>query len=687
MSTLFQPLELSGIRLRNRIVHASMTTRMSAGGGVTEPQLRYFENRARGGAAMVVTEPLTLSPLQDVPHKTRAWHDDHMPHLRRLAEAVERHDCRLVAQIQDPGRARHVAGKHLAAWAPSALPDDLSWSMPREITAAEIAELIADFAESSHRLQRCGFSGVELSCGHGHLFHQFLSPRANRRQDDWGGDVEGRTRIVRDLVAAIRSACGERFIIGLKLPGDDGYADSIPLEEAARLAHCITAPRHGDGSVVVQARHEVALPSDGDFRPCGASYVAFAQGTHGATLDAHLPDRFGPREPWRDMNRRLRQHVHGLPLMALGRIVDPAQAHALLDSGEAELVGLGRTLVADPAWPLKVAADRAHDIRYCLSCNTCWESIITRAQTLACVNNPRLAQPDEVDFKPERAARPRRVMVVGAGIAGLEAAWVAAARGHTVRLVGSGAEPGGKARLRSLLPGGEEVTSIFDHQIVSAQRMGVDCRFGQAATLAEVLAWAPDAVVLATGSRMTPPPWLVADPQGSHAADLVPDLRQAMQDLQGLTRRQPGTAVLFDMDHGESVYAAALRLHACFERVVLLTPRPSLADDLALVTRQTLLRRLTQAGVELWPLSQPRWDAQALEDGRLAVESIYGGPTRTLENVALLTYATPRARNDELATPLRIHAPSIEIHLVGDCLSPRDMLAATGEGHAVGLRV
>jgi 2,4-dienoyl-CoA reductase-like NADH-dependent reductase (Old Yellow Enzyme family) len=610
-----------------------------------------------------------------------------MPHLRRLAEAVERHDCRLVAQIQDPGRARHVAGKHLAAWAPSALPDDLSWSMPHEITAAEITQLIADFAESSHRLQRCGFSGVELSCGHGHLFHQFLSPRANRRQDDWGGDVEGRTRIVRDLVAAIRSACGERFIIGLKLPGDDGYADSIPLEEAARLAHCITAPRHGDGSVVVQARHEVALPSDGDFRPCGASYVAFAQGTHGATLDAHLPDRFGPREPWRDMNRRLRPHVHGLPLMALGRIADPAQAHVLLDSGEAELVGLGRTLVADPAWPLKVAADRAHDIRYCLSCNTCWESIITRAQTLACVNNPRLAQPDEVDFKPERVARPRRVMVVGAGIAGLEAAWVAAARGHTVRLVGSGAEPGGKARLRSLLPGGEEVTSIFDHQIVSAQRMGVDCRFGQAATLAEVLAWAPDAVVLATGSRMTPPPWLVADPQGSHAADLVPDLRQAMQDLQGLTRRQPGTAVLFDMDHGESVYAAALRLHACFERVVLLTPRPSLADDMALVTRQTLLRRLTQAGVELWPLSQPRWDAQALEDGRLAVESIYGGPTRTLEDVALLTYATPRARNDELATPLRIHAPSIEIHLVGDCLSPRDMLAATGEGHAVGLRV
>lgn len=704
MDTLFQPFELSGIRLRNRIVHASMTTRMSSGGGVTEPQLRYFENRARGGAAMVVTEPLTLSPLQDVPHKTRAWHDDHIPHLQRLADAVERHDARILAQIQDSGRARHMAGKHLAAWAPSALPCDLSWSMPREITPAEIERLIADFAESSQRLQRCGFSGVELSCGHGHLFHQFLSPRSNRRDDGWGGSVEGRTRIVRDLVAAIRAACGERFIIGLKLPGEDGYPDSIPIDEAARLADCITAPRH-------------------------ASYVAFAQGTHGATLDLHLPDRFGPREPWREMNRRLRPHVHGLPLMALGRIADPAQAHAVLDGGEAELVGLGRTLVADPAWPLKVAADRAHEIRYCLSCNTCWDTIITRSQTLACVNNPRVAHPDEVAFQPERVATPRRMMVVGAGIAGLEAAWVAAARGHTVRLVGSGAEPGGKARLRSLLPGGEEVTSIFDHQIVSAQRAGVDIMLGHTATVDEVLAWKPDAVVLATGSRMTPPPWLpqggaTGDERGARmrmaaeeAAQLVPDLRQVMADLQGVTRSQPGTAVVFDMDHSEAVYAAALRLRTCFERVVLLTPRPSFADDMAIVTRQTLLRRLVQAGVELWPLSQPRWDADALEEGRLTVESVYGGspesagvlpnsvhpasdglsaarttpramPTRQiLDGVVLLTYATPRARNDALADGLRRLAPTIEVHAVGDCLSPRDMLAATGEGHAIGNRI
>jgi len=657
MDTLFSPTELSGLRLRNRIVHASMTTRMSALGGVTEPQLRYFENRARGGAAMIVTEPLTLSALQDVPHKTRAWHDDHEPHLKRFADAVESHDCRLVAQIQDPGRARHQAGKHLAAWAPSALPDDLSWSMPREMRVDEIHRFIEDVAQSSWRLQRCGFSGVELSCGHGHLFHQFLSPRANRRDDAYGGSWEGRTRFIRELVNAIRQHCGERFIIGLKLPGDDGYADSIGVAEAAVFTPLLLASRQ-------------------------VSYVAFAQGTHGLTLEAHLPDRFGEREPYRAMQRALKPCLGGVPMMALGRIADPAQAHALIDGGEAELVGLGRTLVADPAWPLKAAGGRAHDIRYCLSCNTCWESIITRSQTLACVNNPRVAQPDEVDFWPQPTPTPLNIVIVGAGIAGMEAAWVAAARGHRVRVLSRGSDVGGAARLRSELPGGEEVSSIYDYQRVAAERAGVRVEWGVEVTADQVLALAPDHVVLATGATMTPPMWLPAEGQDE---GWVPDLRQAMASLSSVRQRQAGTAVLYDMDHTEGTYASALHLAVRFEQVVLLTPRPSFADDMALVTRQTLLRCMAQAGIELCPLSEPVWDLSRLESGVVPVRHLYGGPGRLIHDVALLTYSTPRARADALKDALRQRAPALPVHCVGDCASPRDMLAATSEGHAIGM--
>ncbi len=653
---LFTPFTLAGRTLRNRIVHASMSLLATPAGRVTDRLIQYHANRAAGGAAMTITEPMAMMHHQAGIPRVQVWRRDDAEGLKRFAEAVESQDCRLLGQIQDAGRGRHFPGRNPEAVGASALPDDLSWTVPRALTVPDIKGLIEQIAGSAAHLKDCGFSGVEISGAHGHMFHQFLSPWSNRRDDDYGGDWERRCRIVAELVAALRAGCGGDFIIGLKLPVDDGLPGGVGPAQAAIIGDLLTR----DGI---------------------ADYVCFAGGAHARTLEMHTPDRFGPPMPYMPFIKELRQHLNGVPLMALGRITDPAEADGILARGEASLVALGRPLVADPAWPKKAREGRSWDIRYCLSCNTCWGAIIMMHVPIACVNNPRVSRADEVDYVPQRTETPKRVVVVGAGIAGMEAAWVAAARGHAVTVIGASDHIGGKAWWREKLPGGETVSSIYDYQTVAAQRAGVTFRLGAPATAEAVIALRPDTVILATGSTMIPPDWL---PAAVLAEGWVPDLRAAMTEVLRHPGAQPGTAVLFDADHTEGTYAAAQALRARFGAVVIVTPRDTIATDVPMTTRQGILRRVAEQRIEVIVLAEPRW-TDACAEGRLEVVNVYNGDVRVIEDVALLTYATPRLANDALAAPLA--ASGIAVVVVGDARAPQEMLFATASGHAAGERV
>jgi hypothetical protein len=653
---LFSPFTLAGKQLRNRITHASMSLLSTPAGRVTERFIQYHANRAAGGAALTVTEPLAMMRHQANLPRIQIWQHDDADGLRRLSEAVEGQDCRLLGQIQDAGRGRHFPGRNPEAIGASALPDDLSWTVPRALSGAEVRSLIAEIADSAAFLKSCGFSGVEISAGHGHLFHQFLSPWSNRRQDEYGGTWEGRTRIVAELVSALRDACGVDFIVGLKLPGDDGVYGSIGPAGAAIIGDLLTRNREVD-------------------------YVCFAGGAHARTLEMHTPDRYGPPMPYMGFIKELRHHLNGVPLMALGRITDPAEADGILSRGEAALIALGRPLVADPAWPRKAGQGRTWDIRYCLSCNTCWGAIIMMHVPIACVNNPRVAQPDEVDFAPPRAERRKRVVVVGTGIAGLEAAWVAAARGHDVTVFGASDHLGGKAWLREQLPGGETISSIYDYQTEAARRAGARFELGRRVTAADIIATEPDVVILASGSHMIPPAWLPADVL---TEGVVGDLRAVLPDVLRHDGRQPGTAVLFDADHTEGTYAAAEALRARFERTVIVTPRDTIANDVQMVTRQGILRRMAEQHITVVPMSEPRW-SDACEEGRLEIVNLYNGDIILIEDLALLTFATPRVPDDALAQSL--HAAGVTVIAVGDARAPGEMLFATASGNAAGLAV
>jgi hypothetical protein len=390
----------------------------------------------------------------------------------------------------------------------------------------------------------------------------------------------------------------------------------------------------------------------------------------------HTPDRRTPPVTYLGLMRQMRMEVPGVPVVALGRITDPAEAEGILSRGDAELIGLGRALITDPAWPAKAAQGRARDIRYCVSGNACWQAVISH-RFIACENNPRVAALDELKA-PALSANRKRIVIVGAGIAGLEAAWVAAARGHEVIVIGRSSDVGGKLRLHAALPGGEQLTSIYDYQLVEAQKAGVRFELGTEAQPLDVLALAPTAVILASGATMT---WPLCLPASLKQEGFVQDLRSSIPDLLGFRQRQPGAAVLFDMDHTDGTYAAAELLQRIFDRVLIITPRDSLAQDTPLVTRQGILRNFHRLGIEIAVLSEPRWSGDFEDSGRLEYANVYTEKRGSIPDVAFFTYSTPRSPNIALAAPLQ--AAGMDVHLVGDCRVARDAVAATSEGFAV----
>lgn len=652
--TLFSSWTLGGVPLRNRLAHASILTHLAKDGRPTDRLLNYLANRARGGAAMIVTEPLAMLSRLPPSNRVHAFSDDALPELTRLVDAVEEYGTRLIGQIQDPGRGRHQIGRNESAIGASALPDDLSWTVPRVLTGLEIHQLIEEWAIACRRLQRAGFSGVEISAGHGHLFHQFLSSHSNVRKDEFGGDRTGRTLFLVKLITRIRAMCGRPFIIGIKLPASDSIKGGIDCVEAAKIAKHIA--------------------------DCGElNYWTFAWGAHADSLWQHLPGEEGDRAPYLEQIKELRRAEPSIPTGALGYITDPNEAEKALTDGTADIVFLGRAMIADPAWGEKARQGREQEIRYCVSCNNCWRSTV-EAGAVACDNNPAIGIKDEALWRPTKTLHQRRVVVVGGGVAGLEVAWIAAARGHSVSLLGSENGWGGKTRLHAELPGSENLSSVYDYQFLAAQREGVQLHAGFA-SMVDIQALEPDTVVLATGATMLVPSFV---PEIYALEGLIPDLRQLVADFMILKTSGNGRLVIFDKDHTEMTYAAAEFLSHRFTEVIIVTPRDRLASDCSLINRQKIYSRLYRCGVKIITSSEPA-NLDKLEEGLVVIYNIYSGAAEDLTDISSITYSCSRSPNDGLVKPLE--DGGYNVVRVGDCFAPRSLLAATGQGFEVGCAV
>ena len=653
---LFSPVSLGGHTLRNRIIHASIVTKYVVNHAPTEALLNYYRSRAAGGAAAIITEPVAMTAHNRIPSRLRAWDDGGLDNLKRAADIVNGEGALLLGQVQDSGRGRHSVGRNDGAVGASALPDDLSWTVPAALSVMEIEDMIADWAVGCARLQSSGFAGVEISAGHGHLFHQFLSPWSNRREDDFGGDLAGRLRFLSQLISAIRQECGYPFIIGLKLPAEDGVEGGIDLASAKEIATQLATQRAEFDS------------------------WTWVWGAHARSLYKHLPDAHGERHPYLSHIAELRAVAPDIPTGAIGYITDPNECETALTDGTADLVFLGRPLITDPAFPNKCEQGREADIRYCVSCNTCWRSIID-GNGLACDNNPRVGAADEHDWQPDLVTSPKHIVVVGTGVAALEAAHTAARRGHRVTVAGDDAQVGGKTWLHAGLPGGENLSSVYDYQYLMAKRHGCEFVLGRHATADDVLALQPDEVVLATGSRSGQPSWLSDE---WAASGLIPSAREMAATLLERNDMTEGRVVLVDQDHSEMTYAIAELLATRFSAVTVVTSRERIAHDVSLINRQGIYQRLHDLGIEILCNIEPA-GLDALEEGQLAVRNVYNGVIQHIEDVVAVTHASSRIPNNELQPILE--AAGIPVTAVGDCRAPRSLLATTREAYEVACHV
>jgi NADPH-dependent 2,4-dienoyl-CoA reductase/sulfur reductase-like enzyme len=507
------------------------------------------------------------------------------------------------------------------------------------MTTDEMRQVAEAYVSVAQRLHRCGFGGVELHGAHGYLISQILSPWSNQRTDRYGGSLENRVRFVAEACAAIRAACGEGFIIGLKMPGDEGVEGGIDPDEAARITAALAA--HGT-----------------------LDYFAYSQGNFTNSLENHVPDMHFRRTPFLDIHKKLRPAAAGKPVMAIGRIAMPAEAEAAIAEGAGDLVGLTRALIADADWAGKARAGRVSDIRPSSYDNFAWGEI-HQGKPLAEIHNPQLGSRGESGWRPARGARTaKRVVVVGAGPAGLQATRIAAQRGHDVTLIGASAHLGGKLRWEAQLPGRGEYGNVLAWMERQLRGTGARIDLGRVATVEMVQGLAPDSVIIATGATLRRP--------GSVDGGLaVRDWGGHRSNTHGI-----GTAVLFDMDHSAATYAVADALAALYGKLVLLTPRTQIARNVNYCSAIGIHRRLYQAEAEIIVAAEP----VSFREGILKWRNVFTGRERLIHDVGLFLWSTPRLANDALALQLR--QAGADVHQVGDCAAPRNLLCAIHEGEA-----
>lgn len=660
---LFEPTSIGGLDVRNRLMMTGHTTNYARGTEITETLVDYYVERGEGGVGLIVMAYLANHPSSVSGSAIHGWDDDIVPGLQRLTDAVHETGAKIICQNLHYGRQITSLVSEQPVLSSSDIPGPVNREMPRQMSHAEIDEIVAAYANTANIIRRGGFDGVEIHSGYGgYLLSQFLSPYSNERTDDYGGSLENRLRIVYETLDAVREAVGEEFVLGLQINATDDAPHGMGVDEYRTVARSIAATGQVDYLVVKAGTYE--------------------------KQDYIVPDMQHDHALLAPMAKRIRTAVRDenpdVAVATTGRITDPRLADRVLRDGAADLVSMTRGHIADSAVARKAQEGRLDELIECMGCNQGCISRVYDGAACRCVLNPATGFEADLGVGTLEAANPLKdVLVVGGGPAGMKAAEVAARAGHEVTLCERETTLGGQVRFASKLPGKAEFEKPVLWLREALDREGVTVRTGLEVTEEYVTEAGPDAVVLATGSVQP------TFPRGYHGLGIREDDVPGWADARVLTSRDvlsddvadapaadPGNRVLVvdDGEHHWKGVGTAAYLAEEGRTVHLAQPGADPGGELTGPTKAKLHRQLfsMENPVELHAFATV--DAVDWPDVTLSKR---GRSVALAELDSVVLAGFHRAVNP-LEEPLRDVVP--EVRVVGDAMAPRTIMEAIHEG-------
>ena len=655
---LFTPARLRGHTLKCRIVFGAHTANMAEGGLPLDRHFGYYRERARGGAAMIVVEPTPPHATAVLTRGNFLADDAVIPHFREITDECHSHGTVMCHQIYHVGAHGDQDNSWAPYWSPSGQVSHHDPWGSHAMSDVEICELIQAFIDQAVRDQKGGFDGVDLFAGYSCLIDQFWSPLTNRRDDAWGGSLENRLRFVTEIVEGIRKACGPDFIVGMTVSGAEPYPGGLTMADKQEIFAWLD-------------RRGLA-----DYFSCGTgSYInrftAIVPGFHHATP-------LGTQDA-----AAIKQVVTHALVTAEARVKTPERAEAAIARGFCDLVSIVRGQIADPHLANKAREGRADDIRPCISCNQLCIGRRMRDYHISCLVNPSVGREHAWDGDSAPAAeKPRHVLVVGGGPAGLETARIAAARGHRVTLVEKAADLGGQFRLAAAQPERDEIGELLGWYRSQLEKLQVRVELGTEMTAAAVRDFGADAVVLSTGSQPTRTGFQRALPH----VDALPGVEQenvcSVNDvLEGAARPSNRVLLLDDLNGWWPASGTVLHLAEQGHDVTVVTAsdKPAEALDVSHLGPSTR-ERFAKLGVTvICAHALTRWAGTTA-----TIANLYTGDARELAFDSLVL-ATTNTVDDTLASALA--HDEIEVHTVGDMVAARTASMAFYEGRTLGMKL